>query len=542
MKRPSQNTWRLIRELHASQSFWDKLTGRQESSLLLFDEIAAADEALVIPHLTAFLLSERTQLRDAAAQTIGRLLANVQSSEYVQLDEACRKDWSYETSASSAWRRLKPTDVKQFWRLPNAIAVVGVTSCHGSGFVRDSAVNELANIFDGLELPFLLVRLNDWVGVVRESAATAVLHRIRRDYARHFFRHLRLVFRLRSCGRSQNEQIVIAVTDLLQAPDAAPLLREGILSKDRWLRRESFRLAISANSTQSTELLKEMLSDSDPIMRLWAARNVLTRLNDAELRPLLPSLLRDRFMPVRREALNLLMQRFSADASGALRDALLDSHSSVRSLARYWMRSQHPEFNFASVYHQSLNGGSAARQRVAILGLGETGTSADASATLFFLTAPFVSLRKAAIRTLAALDGDRYVEEFIAALTDNHPGVSNEATRALTNKVALRTEQLLSFFRAELPLHVRKNIFRLLMSQPFWARGIFLFEALRDRDEHIVELGRRAIRDWLMRSRSMASAPTLGELRQLQDALKASSGMLAPHEVQELEFCFKTYK
>jgi len=542
MKRLSQKTSDLIRGLYAGQSFWEKLIGRQDPPLLAFDEIASSGEALAIPHLTTFLLNGRSGVREAAARTIRRLITSVPSTDFAQLDEACRNDWSYESSASSVWRRLKRTDVKQFWRLPSAVAIVGVTSCHGSGFIRDAAVNELANIFDGSELPFLLMRLNDWVGAVRESTATAVLHRIRPDYATHFFRHLRLVFRLRSCGRSQHEQIVTAVTGLLREPSAASILREGIQSNDRWLRRESFRMAIAAKSDQSTALLKEMLSDSDPIMRLWAARNVLARLNDAELQPLLFGLVHDRFMPVRCEALNLLAQRASADASNRIADALLDIHSSVRALARHWIRTRQPEFDFASVYRQSLGEVSPMRQRAAILGLSETGTPADAEAMLLFLDAPFVSTRKAAIRTLAALGGHRYVEEFVAALTDEHPGISNEATRALANRAGLFTERLQSLFRAESRPHVRKNVFKLLINQPFWARGIFLFEALRDRDEHIIESGRRALRDWLMRSRSMATPPNRNELQQLRDSVKASAGMLTSSEIQELEFCLKTYK
>jgi hypothetical protein len=542
MKHPTQNTWRLVRELHASQSFWDKLAGRQQPPIGAFDEIAEANEALVIPHLTTFLLNGRSQVSNAAARTIGQLLANVQSSEYVQLDEACRNDWSPEYSASSDWRSLKPNDVKQFWRLSNAIAVIGVASFHGNGFVRDAAVNELATIFDGLELPFLLLRLNDWVGAVRESATTAVLDRIRPDYAKHFFRHLSLIFRLRSCGRSQHEQIVIAVTKLLQAPDAAQLLREGILSKDRWLRRESFRLAIATKSAQSTALLKEMLSDADPIIRLWAARNVLARLNDTELHPLLCSLLCDKFMPVRCEALNLMVQRFSADASRALREALLDSHSSVRSLAQYWIQSQKTGFDFASVYRQALNEATTTRQRAAILGLGETGASVDACAALSFLNAPFASLRKAAIRTIAVLDGDRHIDQFLTALADNHPGVSNEAARALASRTAMLIDRLQATFRADLPSHVRRNVFRLLMSQPFWARGIFLVEVLKDQDERIVEMARRAFHDWILHSRSMAVAPNSNEIRLFGDALNASAGMLTPYEVQELKFCLKTYQ
>jgi HEAT repeat protein len=505
-------------------------------------KLAQQMKHLLIPHLTPFLLSGRRQVRDAAARTVGHLLTKVQSSDYLQLDQACRNEWSYESIAATPWSRLKPTEVKQFFSLPNPAAVLGVATFHGNGFVRDAAVKEIAHINDGLELPFLLVRLNDWVGEVRESAVTAVLNRIRTDYGKHFFHHLPLVFRLRTCGRSQHEQIVAAVVGLLQAPDAAPLLKEGILSTDRWLRRECFRLAVSAKSAKSLNLLKECLLDADPIIRLWAAKDVLMRLKDAELRPLLPTLLSDPFMPVRCEALTNLSQRTSTDWSDAFRNALFDRHSSVRALARYWLRVQQPQVDFVSVYRQALGESPTARQRAAIYGLGETGAPPDATAAVPFLKTHLVGLRKAAIRTLAALDCDRYVNQFIVALADEHPGISNEATRALAVKAHVISEQLRSLFRAELPRHVRKNLFRLLMSQPFWVRGIFLFEALRDRDADIVELGRRGFRNWLTRSRGMAVAPNPAELQQLGDSLKASAGMLAPHEVQELEFCLRTLK
>lgn len=300
-------------------------------------------------------------------------------------------------------------------------------------------------------------------------------------------------------------------------------------------------MAIGAKSPQSHAILKEMLSDADPIMRLWAARNVLACVSDAEVQPLLSALVHDRFMPVRCEALSVLVRRAPIGAPDALKSALMDGHSSVRSLARHWIKVQEPEFDFASFYRHSLKEILAPRQRAAILGLGETGTPADASAVLPFLGAPLVGTRKAAIHALAALDRDRYLAQFLTSIADKHPGVSNEATRALANKTGVVIQELQSLFRADLSPHVRKNLFKLLTCQPFWARGVFLFEALRDRDEHIVELGQRTLRDWLTRSRRMATAPNSSELQQLRVALKASAGMLSRDEAREFEFCLKTY-
>jgi HEAT repeat protein len=539
MKHPSKRTWELIEKLRGHQSFWGNMIGWQELPLSAFDEIASLNEALTIPHLTGFLLNDRSDVRESAARTIGRLMANLSPADFIQLDEACRDYYTYQ---STDWPNLKPREVKLLSRLPNGTSILGIASFHRSGFIREAAVSELASRFDGSELPFLLMRLNDWVEAVRKSAATAVSQRIREDYRAHFLRNLRLVFRLRLCGRSQHEEIISAVTALLQDPNAVPILRQGILSGDRWLRRESFQLAIVGKSAKSTELLKELLSDADPIIRLWAAKSVLERIDNAELMPIVSVLLVDRFMQVRCEALNIFARRFPNEALGKLEIALLDGHSSVRATARFWIKTQCADYDFAGVYRKSLQGSSAKPLRAAILGLGEVGNASDADVLLPFLDASSLSTRKAALRSLAALDGDRLVEHFVSALQSEHPGISNEALRALGSRTGTVLDQLHLLFRGETYPHVRKNLFRLLLRLPFWSRGIFLFEALRDRDEHIIELGRHAMQNWLSKSRSMATPPSKSDLQELGNGLRASAGMFPPRDVQEFEFLLRTYR
>jgi hypothetical protein len=217
MKKISQRTIEIIQSLYGSQGLWSALVSRNEPRLAAFEEIATSQETAAIPQLAGLLLDSRQDIREATARTVGTLVAALQIEDYAQLDQATRNEWAYESTGTSAWRRLKPSDVGQLWKLPSSVAAVGLISFHGSGFVRETAVNELANVFDGSELPFLLLRLNDWVGTVRESAAAAVLHRIRPDYARHFFRNLWLVDRLKICGRNQHAPLVESVQALLWA-------------------------------------------------------------------------------------------------------------------------------------------------------------------------------------------------------------------------------------------------------------------------------------------------------------------------------------
>ena len=146
MKRLSQKTWDLIQKLHGDQSFWGKLIRPQELPLSLFDEIASADEALAIPQITEFLLNKQPEVCHAAARTIGQLMADLKPLDFPQLDEAYRNSYyPYQSRVS----QIKPSEVKQLLRLPNAVSMVGVASFHGSGFIRAAATNELANAFDG---------------------------------------------------------------------------------------------------------------------------------------------------------------------------------------------------------------------------------------------------------------------------------------------------------------------------------------------------------------------------------------------------------
>jgi hypothetical protein len=44
---------------------------------------------------------------------------------------------------------------------------MALASFHPSGYVREEAIAHLAAVWDGTELPFLLIRVNDWVAPVR---------------------------------------------------------------------------------------------------------------------------------------------------------------------------------------------------------------------------------------------------------------------------------------------------------------------------------------------------------------------------------------
>jgi HEAT repeat protein len=530
----SQQTWSTLNSLKSKDGFWQRHFEKGSSSDWSFEQIAQSGESAAVAHVASFLVHPREEVRRASQQAIESLIRVTVSEDFVELDDYCRREWSY--GIDDSWKHIKPAMVET---LRQSSAVMGLASFHMSGFIRAEAVAHLAEFWDGSELPFLLLRVNDWVEPIRAKATAAVLARITPDYGIHFLKHLRLVHRLRNCGRGDHDIILNAVTSLLFSPAAQSLLREALASSDRWLLREAAKLAAKSAEGASPDILQEFLHHHDPVVRLWVARSSLNHVNDDALRPLVKDLVCDGSLPVRCLALNVLAERLPAEADDLLHASLLDTHSSIRAIARYWITKQNACFDFATGYREILSKGETAKSSTAILGLAEVGASKDAELVRSFYGSRRVSVRKAVIRALSVLDATNQLTLLLSELGDGHPGVSKEAMRALLGHVNATREGVLELFRNSRHAHVRRNAFTLLRKLPAWSLTLFLFEALRDRDETFVELARQDLRVRLRSSSLTFMKPTKDEASELRSALKASAGMFSEQEMRDIEFCLK---
>lgn len=541
MNRPSQRTFELIQRLYDQERSWGAKLGISSPPLWAFDEIASSGEPLAIPLLLNFALNPNGEVARSAANAIAALMQNLDSNDYIQLDEACRREWSYESYANSRWYGLRPSEVPELLNLPNGNVIAGLATFHGNGFVREAALVLVESIASGAELPFLLLRLNDWVPSIRQRAFDAVNHRFEAAYCTHFFNNLKLVMRLASVGRAELAPLVSRVATLLRANECLRYLEQGINSGDRWIQRQSFRIALAEKNDKFQHFAQMAFRSADPFIRLWASRNVLKALNDCELEPGLTLLMRDGYRPVRCEALNFRAEKFGRASLPLLHDALFDCHGSVRELAKYWIQKYDSQFDFANTYRAALRAGPQKLHRGAILGLGETGNPSDAKLLLPFLHQEQIGIRKAVIRSLAALDLDGSTGELLAALATDQVGVSREAARALTTKAVMFRPELLQLLSDSTAPNVRRNAFKLLLRQPFWERGAFLLKMTVDKDVDIANWSQRELSVWITRSRNMPMGPSAAESKKIRELLPSAAKKLSARHVAEFELILRTY-
>ncbi len=118
-----------------------------------------------VPYAGWLLFGRRREVNQSAEQLLALLLQSLRSSELPALDDQMRGYGPWWAS----WDRIEPADVRRLKQTASTWATLAVLSMHRSGYVREAALRRLAETNDGTELPYLFIRLNDWVAEIRVS-------------------------------------------------------------------------------------------------------------------------------------------------------------------------------------------------------------------------------------------------------------------------------------------------------------------------------------------------------------------------------------
>jgi HEAT repeat protein len=536
MRPISPHTRALIERLNQSDSLWETLRGSRDGAALL-SKIGNSNEPAAIIDILPFVLSKKSDVAIAAAVAVHKLVLGTTTKELIWLDCAIRQRSPYSGNSFYEWHKMSPGQLDLLERFGDpSVSLLGMASFHQNGYVRQAAIDRLDLIASGAELPFLILRLNDWVPEVRGAAYEAIRSRLRPEYGRSFVINLALVSRLEEAGRTDHKAVLQAINDLLQTDECRTVLLDSLKSADRFIRRASFRLAMNSAGADLREVFKQALDDDDTVVRLWAAQKVSSAFAGAMLDDFLEVMRRDRFMPVRREALRLFVKRREDRAPEELRSALLDRHASMREEARYHLRTIAP-IDVAAFYRQALLVGESTNLYPTICGLGETGSAADDRLILSYTLHRLGKVRGAAFRALAGLNGTAHVDLFCNALKDKVPQVSRQALRALADKTSyISGEKVWEIFDSSSHGHVKRNALSLLERLPKWDSIYYLVKAIGDPDEAVVDMSRFGIKRWLAGFNRTFTLPSGGQVARLNTALEDCDDLLDEETKKQIRF------
>ncbi|HZZ42609.1 MAG TPA: HEAT repeat domain-containing protein [Tepidisphaeraceae bacterium] len=479
-----------------------------------------------MPTLASYLYNGTEDVSKAAAGAIQQITNSCSVAELIQLDRAMRY--------ISDWGSSHFTITQLFSRFHGQIGAIGIFASHQNGRIRETATRALALVHDGQELPFLFIRLNDWVPQVRSPAKDAIIDRIRPDYIAHFVKCLPLIFRLPEQHREDHTQLFHNILNLLHSRDGHSAITHALTSPDHHIRRLAFRLLLQNPSYEPTSMLLASLHSNDLTIRLLAGRELRHRLNDPPLLQTLEQMLIDPFMPIRREALYGFLERLPAASHGHFQAALLDPHVSIREFARFHLRNHEP-FDFIEFYLDHLSTTENEILTTAIAGVGETGKPAHAATLIQFLNHRNALVRRASIRAIAHLDPEHHAEQLIAALQDSSVAVARIARDAIHTRPHLASpENLWSIFTSTTHQHVRGFTLDLIALAPWWNSISLFIRAVATGDEFVRQRVAVHLSNWEISPVRYLARPTPNQLLELDQLIASYPQSLNPSIMADL--------
>lgn len=539
MRKLSDEARLLVASLWRPSTAAGRALGRHGSwNLELVQQLGASREPAAIPYLAPALFSDEAKARTAAAQAMSALLQLLSIDDLPHLDQSMRGGWYTEI-----WRKLEPRELASLVGPgPTGTTVLEVSSMHPNGFVREEAVRRLALRSDGSELPYLLLRLNDWVRQVRQAAVEAVERRIAAGYARHFASALFLVVRLERTSRGNHLPILSSIYDLLASPAAREPMLAELRSGSGYARRASFRILTRPPSDDIAGVLLTAAKATDSVIRFWAARSLATALEPKELRGVLSEMFRDPSAPVRREALRAWTTTFVKDAENVLEQSLLDRSASVRAFARFQLTHRGQDWQ-RRFYRDAIERGRLSELPAAIAGLAETGGVEDAAVVESFLGHAMTTIRRTAARHLIRLGGDEFIDRVFECMTDASRGVSNQSRQAVQPYVArIGGPRLWRCFSETPSLHVRRNALRLIFALPKWDGLSYLVNATLDTDASLSALAGEYVVRWDARYNRTQATPSPTQIVAARNALAAAGHRLPSATMNSLSFSIRSFE
>jgi hypothetical protein len=295
-------------------------------------------------------------------------------------------------------------DVTSSHSIPDLIRVMA----DYSGYMRQAAIARAVTLAHPEFLPAIAARLNDWVPQVRDAARSALITLLPVLPQNAMLAILPAVANLRNAGRHDHTAWLATFGHDLVKHSEPHVFTDGVLGSDMRFARVCFDLLLRQALLDDATLIEVGLGSRDIFTNVKAASTIGT-LAPEKREQLYEIATQSRFATVRVIGLRGCLDQTSRQHNQKLaRHSLLDSQSSVRSVAIAWLTAK--SFDVRQHYHRVLaSPTSSARDiRVSLTSLGALRQRDDADTISSFGTHEVIAVRVAAYAAwLKLADGEK---------------------------------------------------------------------------------------------------------------------------------------
>lgn len=369
-----------------------------------------------IEYIYPLVFDKNSELASCAAKIVAAIMRNVQG-----------KQWNRVYDQVKCIR----IDLDSLTMLPNfdpevTVHLLGVASLNWSGYIREKAIKLISEVKSSCAVPYILLRLNDWVIPVRNLAEYSLKQSLAADNIEAFISHSYLINKL---------QNVIRVDLMNTRQDIVTYLKDDMLKdklknylKHPHVKTRLFCYMILADRIAvEDDIIDSAVKDKSYEIRMCLIEAIKTL--ECEKRDIaIGKLLHDRSAKVKVALLRNFEDVFVQKFKERLNELIYDECASVRDEARFISKKYSFVTDFPEFYRQQILTGPLPG---ALVGLGETGSKNDFSIIREFCLHEDVKIRLAAIIGLWYLSKEDAVSFVLEALDSKVPKIKKTAKQFL---------------------------------------------------------------------------------------------------------------
>ena len=525
----SPETKELIHPLLVWPDIQNQWRGGQDT-VSRIRQIGDSGEPFAIPNLLSYAFAPNLDVQKETRSAIRRLFEHLPLEQLPALDEALRTSWAH----AEDWYGFKPS-LKQLKRCDVDDPIVpALLSCHRSGYVRADAIRLLGESSSDTAIPFLMVRLVDWVEAVRRTADIQLIDKLQPQYAGMFVRSLGLVERL-----SDNSRFRPAyrewVKDLLKRPDCADHVNRGLNSDQLAVRRACYRLAVNNPALNRRGLLERAVLESDVVIRSWAFASgpaLTVKINWMGLAA------SDTYAPIRQKAFDALARNQASFEE--LSKFLFDRHAGIRRACQALCSDR---FGLApvQVYRAALGDKSSKKTAVAARGLAESGSREDSQRLLELLNHPSARVRSAAVHALGIFAVELVKERLLDRISSDSRSVAREAASVLLLRKLASPGIIWAAAKQNPHDKVRLVVLRQMWRAGKWAQLRLYLDATTAYDAEVAECALERLVVWESQFNRTFVQPSASEPAELLDLLYKAQSRLPADLAKRIAFVIRSF-
>lgn len=491
-----------------------------------------------IPDAFKLLLSSDEKIKLQASEVLNQVVGSLSSNQLVKMDKVFRErtsfDWHYDWKNKNPNELLHPLMSKE-----EKVRILGLSSFHPNGYFREKAILALSNMKTGHEIPYILIRLNDWVKQIRNTSKEQLMRYVTPEYVMDFVNNLPLLLRLRECSRDEHIDIIDKVVSIISSPKGSQRLISGLQSADSKVRLACYKIILQTKVIDNRRIINYLIKDTNPYNRLFVLRNIRNEITQDEFIDISQLLLHDKYAQIRIIGLELLYYFSPKETVNILEKSLFDNNQSVRELSRYLL-SKNKKYDFAAIYRDELQKNE--KLYSSICGLGETGNINDSERIIKFMDSDVVKIVKASINALSRLDIQGYKEKKLLFLNDDRAGVSKTVRRVLSKEInAGDADTIYRIFKRANYDHVKINACVLLCSLSKWNSIKYIIEFCADKNEGISLLGQSALEGWKLRYNQSFTTPSSNQIKEIREVLEYFGSAIKDSDRDFIEICIRDF-